>query len=204
MADDYTTTALVKRALGIDASDTSEDATIAAKISTSSRQIDRHCGYPARKFWLDATATARVVNPHGRVVCTDDGERLLVDDIGSASGFVVEVGRSGSWTDITSSVELEPLEALSRDPAEPVTSLLYEDGHFSAYRRVRVTAKWGWPAVPDVVGEAALIQTTRLYRRKDSPEGVLGSAEWGGVVRLARLDPDVAALLSALALPGFA
>jgi hypothetical protein len=69
--------------------------------------------------------------------------------------------------------------------------------------RVRVTAKWGWPAVPDTVVQATLIQASRLYRRKDSPEGVLGSAEWG-TVRLGRVDPDVYALIQQLILPGMA
>jgi hypothetical protein len=49
--------------------------------------------------------------------------------------------------------------------------------------------------------QATLIQAARLYRRKDSPEGVTGSAEWG-VVRLPRIDPDVSALIKDLTLPG--
>jgi hypothetical protein len=44
----------------------------------------------------------------------------------------------------------------------------------------------------------------RLYKRKDSPEGVLGTAEWGGPVRLSRVDPDVAALLTPFVIPGMA
>jgi hypothetical protein len=42
----------------------------------------------------------------------------------------------------------------------------------------------------------------RLFRRKDSPEGVTGSAEWG-VVRLSRRDPDVWVLIEPYILPGF-
>jgi hypothetical protein len=53
-----------------------------------------------------------------------------------------------------------------------------------------------------VIREATLIQALRLYKRKDSPEGVLGSAEWG-TVRVSRLDPDVAKLVESLVLPGF-
>lgn len=198
MASDYTTSALVKAALGI--TDSSEDTAIAARVTAASRLIDRHCH---RRFFLDAAASARIINPHRRVIARDDGEHLMVDDIGTTTGLVVEVGSSStSWTAITTSIEAEPTDALSLDPAEPITSLLYEDNYFTSHRRVRVTAKWGWPAVPDVVGEAALIQATRLYRRKDSPEGVLGAAEWSGAVRLSRVDPDVAALLSTLVVLG--
>jgi hypothetical protein len=61
--------------------------------------------------------------------------------------------------------------------------------------RVRVTARWGWPSVPDGVAQAAALLAARLYRRKDSPEGVLGSSEWGAV-RVARFDPDVEGLIA--------
>ncbi|MFC8456442.1 hypothetical protein ACFUJ0_06100 [Streptomyces sp. NPDC057242] len=67
---------------------------------------------------------------------------------------------------------------------------------------MRVGTRFGWPAVPDDITEAALIQAARLYRRKDSPEGVTGSAEWG-VVRLSRRDPDVWNLIDPYVLPGF-
>jgi hypothetical protein len=56
--------------------------------------------------------------------------------------------------------------------------------------------------VPDEVVQATLLQAGRLYRRKDSPEGVTGSADWG-MVRLPRLDPDVMALIEPYMLPGF-
>lgn len=68
---------------------------------------------------------------------------------------------------------------------------------------MRITAQFGWPAVPDDISEAALIQAARLFKRKDSPEGVIGNAEWG-VVRLSRRDPDVWNLIEQYVLPGFA
>lgn len=45
-----------------------------------------------------------------------------------------------------------------------------------------------------IVSEAAAIQSARILKRKDSPLGVAGGAEFG-VIRLARLDPDVAMML---------
>jgi hypothetical protein len=42
---------------------------------------------------------------------------------------------------------------------------------------------------------AAIMQADRWYARKDTPTGVLGSGELGGVVRVAPLDPDVEALI---------
>jgi hypothetical protein len=188
----YTTLELVKESLN---EPTGRDSFVTEKILSASRSIDRHCG---RRFYLETTATARIVNPRGRSVRDRQGDRLLVDDIGSATGLVAEVGSTAAgWTEVT--VEAEPTDALAK--GEPVTSLLY-GSRWSAHDRVRVTARWGWPEVPQVVREAALIQAIRLYKRKDSPEGVLGSSEWG-MVRVSRLDPDVAKLVESLVLPGF-
>lgn len=193
---DYTTLTLVKDELQLSTT-TSQDTILSAKITAASQQIDQFCG---RTFAPADTAAARTYSTRGRTVRTDDGELLMIDDIGSLTGLTVESGTPGgsTWTDITSQVETHPLDAISR--GYPVTGLLLVSGVWPA--RARITAPWGWPATPAVVSTAAIIQTVRLYKRKDSPEGVLGSAEWGGVVRMSRIDPDVAALLAPLVLPG--
>lgn len=183
------------------AMDVGRDPLLDAAIAAASRGIDAYTG---RRFYADATATARTYPLRGRVVCDEDGERLLVDDIASTTGLVVEVGVAGSstWTSVSSTgYETGPTNALVK--LEPITDLLRVNSYWrtSGITRVRVTAKWGWPAIPDVVAQAALIQAARLYRRKDSPEGIVGNAEWG-TVRLSRIDPDVQALISHLVLPG--
>lgn len=202
MAEDYTTRALVKHALNIEDGVTSEDDYIDEKITAASRAIDLHCG---RYFWLEPTASARIINPRGRVWRDADGDHLIVPDIGTTDGLIVEVGRGSTWTDITADVEAEPTDALDRDPPWPVTSLLRLGAGWSlgVYQRARITVRWGWPEPRNpAVGEAGLIQTIRFYKRKDSPEGVLGSAEWGSAIRMSRVDPDVAAMLENLVLPG--
>jgi gp6-like head-tail connector protein len=193
---EYTTLALLKEALKI--TDTDRDNLLNQAVSAASRGIDDHCG---RRFYLDDTASARTYNPRRRIVRERDGDKLLVDDIGNVDDLLVEVGRGSTWTDITADIETEPENALTK--GEPVTALLRFSGCWPIFRdqRVRVTAQWGWPAVPDVVAQAALIQAQRLFKRKDSPEGILGSAEWG-VVRLSRIDPDVQSLIANLVLPG--
>lgn len=183
----------VKDALKI--TDNERDTLIMTSLAAASRQIDRETG---RRFWLDPEPVSRTINPRGRVVRDDDGEHLLVKDIGDPSNLVVEVGRAGSWTDVSSSIEAEPLDAI--EDQEPVTSLLRASS-WPLGLRVRVTTRWGWPMPPAVVEQAAALQATRLFKRKDSPEGVTGSAEWG-VIRLARVDPDVRALIEKLILPG--
>ncbi|MFB7866995.1 head-tail connector protein [Streptomyces sp. NPDC056069] len=197
MANEYAELATLREQLNIADDDTSRNDLLDMALAAASRGIDQATG---RRFYLDDAATARVYRPSGRTVCGDDGERLIVDDIGSASGLVVETGSAGSWTTLTD-YETSPDNALVR--GRPVTALLLSSGSWGAgSTRVRVTAKWGWPAVPDEIEQATLIQAARLYRRKDSPEGVTGSAEWG-VVRLSRRDPDVWALIEHFIVPGF-
>ncbi|HEY9351873.1 MAG TPA: hypothetical protein VIP28_01425 [Nocardioides sp.] len=199
MAQSYGSVATLKAQLNIEPADTSRDDLLTRALAAASRGIDKACGR-GRRFWLDAAPVARVFTPFDRVVCRDDGDLLLVDDIGSTTGLVVETGTAGSWASVTS-YETSPDNALLDGHA--ITGLLLTNGTWgTALNRVRITAQFGWPAVPDDITEAALIQAARLYRRKDSPEGVTGSAEWG-VVRLSRRDPDVWNLIEPYILPGF-
>lgn len=183
----YTTLALLKLHLGT-ITDSARDDLLNAAIEAASRSVDDFCG---RRFALDATATARVYNPAGRLYY----DEFIVDDIGSTTGLVVETGNaSDGWTAVTTSIETSPDNAIVQ--GDSITGLVNLDGWaFGRNDRVRVTAKWGFPAVPAQVGQATLIQAARLYKRKESPEGVLGNAEWGSI-RLSRVDPDVAALVA--------
>ncbi|OKK06420.1 hypothetical protein AMK26_10365 [Streptomyces sp. CB03234] len=197
MANEYASLATLKASLNIEASDTSRDDLLNRALNSASRSIDKSTG---RRFWLDAAPVARTYRPSGRTVYEDDGQVLLVDDIGSTSGLTVETGSAPSWTVVTGYDTL-PDNALA--DGRPVTALLRVNGDWGyATSRIRVTARFGWPAVPGDIEQAALIQAARLYKRKDSPEGVMGSAEWG-VVRLSRRDPDVWNLIEPYVRPGF-
>jgi hypothetical protein len=197
VANEYGTLAALKSKLGIETDDTTRDALLTSALASASRGIDKTCG---RRFWLDPAAVQRTFRLPGRVVREDDGDLLLVDDIGSITGLVVETGSGASFTAVTG-YETSPDNALA--DGKPITGLLRVLGSWgTATTRVRVTARFGWPAVPDDITEAALIQASRLYKRKDSPEGIIGSAEWG-VRNLSRRDPDVWALIEPYILPGF-
>ncbi|MET7643044.1 phage gp6-like head-tail connector protein [Streptomyces sp. NPDC005426] len=198
MAEDYGTLAALKSRLGLESADDTQDEALSGALGAASRGIDRACG---RRFWLDPEPVQRLYSPTGRVVRDPDGDRLLVDDIGALEGLVVETGSGAAFTAVTG-YETSPHNAIPDGQA--VTGLLLFNGSWGAgSARVRVTARFGWPAVPAEVGEAALIQAARLYRRKSSPEGVTGGGEWG-VVRLSRRDPDVWNLIEPYILPGFA
>lgn len=198
---DYATLAALKERLNITKTD--RNTTLQAALTTASRQVDHWSGRRPNGFSLDSEATARTFRPNSRVIRDLDGERFLIDDAGSLTGLVVETGNDPSWSAVTD-YETGPDNALA--DGEPISWLMRPFGYWcvSPTVRVRVTAHWGWPAVPDAIAEATLLQASRLYRRKDSPEGVLGSAEWGAI-RVSRLDPDVAELVATVGvLPGMA
>jgi hypothetical protein len=176
------------------AMDTARDELVALDLAAASRAIDDHCG---RYFYADTAASARRFSVYGRTRRDRSGRcRLLIDDVASSTGLIVETGDGTTWTAITD-YRTEPLNAIAG--RRPITALA-RAGTWGG-DEVRVTAVWGWPAVPDAVVKATLIQAARLYRRKDSPEGVVGSAEWG-TIRVSRVDPDVQALLAPYVIPG--
>ncbi len=194
MANEYVALSLLKASFGT--TDGNRDDLLSAAIAAASRMIDRSCG---RRFYLDGVVSQRTYRSSDRVLCRDDGELLIVDDIGSTSGLIVETASVGGTYEAVTGYETSPENASAR--GLPVTGLLLTSGVWRS--RVRVTAQWGWPAVPDEISQAALIQSSRLYKRKDSPEGIIGSADWGGALRMSRVDPDVFELIKHLTLPGF-
>jgi hypothetical protein len=193
----YATLTQLKADLGINTTDSTRDTQLTEKLDAAAAAIDDYCG---RTFTAAGSpATARTLQPRGRIQRTDEGERLLVPDIGSTTDLVIETGSTAAgWDAVTSTrYEVEPTNAAAE--GEPYTAILLMSGTWptSVGTRVRVTARWGWPAVPDVVEQANLLLAARLWKRKDSPEGIIGSAEWG-VLRLSRTDPDVVTLLGPL------
>lgn len=198
MANEYATLAELKNARRISSSDTADDAELQKRLTRASRAIDDRAG---RRFWLDGAATARTGATRGQVVRDDgDGELLLVADIASASGLVVELGDGTTWTTVTDYFT-EPDNALT--DGRPITGLRRDRGLWCTSRRWRITAVWGWPEVPAPIAEATLLLANRRFMRRESPEGVSG---WNneGPVRVSRFDPDIEDLVGPYVLPGFA
>ena len=195
----YATLAELKEQLTIPSATTEFDSMLNDRLEAASRGIDNHTDR-LTGFVLDATATAKVVNPRRRTIREDDGERLLLPwDIGSLTGLIVEVGSGSSWTAVTN-YETEPDGALDED--KPIEGLLRTASVWQASptQRVRITAKWGYPILPQTVVDATLLQAARLFKRRQSPEGVLGNSEFG-LIRVARIDPDVQELVKNLVRP---
>ncbi|WP_433537595.1 hypothetical protein ACQPZK_07570 [Micromonospora sp. CA-249363] len=197
----YASLELFKEFRSIPEDDETRDEAMTAPLLAASRQIDRQCSKSPGGFALGATITSRTYSTAGRTYVDREGEWLLVDDIGSLTGLLVETGRASSWSTVTG-YETGPENALER--GMPISRLLLPFSNWSSSSgvRVRVTARFGFPAVPEEIERATLIQANRLYMRKDSPQGVAGNSEWGAI-RLGKIDPDVEALIWPFMSPGF-
>lgn len=196
---EYATLAELKSFITMDGAVVDRDDLLTIALDAAHDDVDGDC---ARRFYLDAAATARTFDPADRVVGDRGRAFLLVDDIGSTTGLIVETGTASTWTAVSGTVEYRPENALARGRA--ITSLMTPSGIWPTdpFTRVRVTARWGWPAVPPRVKAATLLQASRLYARRKSPQGAIGSADWG-VMSVRKSDPDYASLLDAFVRPGF-
>jgi hypothetical protein len=187
---DYITIAELKASLGI--TDSVDDTALTRALTFASRAVDKHC---RRRFTLDGSATARTFK-------VNDWRCLYVDDFSTLTGLIVATDDNGdgtfetTWT-ITTDYLAGPFNNLVDGRAltkiEAVGGRSFPRGLRPG---VQITAKWGWPAVPEEVKQATLLIAARLFRRKDSPSGVAGSGEFG-VVRVSRYeDPDACMLLA--------
>jgi hypothetical protein len=190
VANLYCTVADLKAELQV--SDAADDALFDLAASAASRQIDTHCG---RRFWQDATATARTFRP-------DDAGWLLLPDVHTITGLVVKIDSDGDGvfetTVPSTDYELGTVDDIAR--AWPYTELeLVGDYRFPGYSRrrsVQITARWGWSSIPDDVQKACRIQAAQLYKAKDTAFGVAGFGEFGVLRVQARMNPLAAALLA--------
>lgn len=175
---------------------TTNDATLQRALTRASRAIDDRTG---RRFYRDGSVSARVYQTAGRIVSRSWGNAFLVDDIATATGVIVEIGDGTAWTAVAG-YSFEPENAIARGRA--IESLFIDSMNWCATSHVRVTAEWGWPAVPEAIAEGALLLANRRFMRRDSPEGVAGTGP-EGAIRVSRFDSDIEDLVEPFARPGF-
>lgn len=169
------------------------DFELSIAVDSASSSVHDFCG---RVFYLSTTATARVYYPRDAYVAR-------VDDFHTVTGLVIETDQDGdgvyetAWTDY----QLEPLNGVvDGEPGWPYNKIRAVGSsrfpHVSVNTRapLRVTAKWGWAAVPVNVKDAALILAEEAFKLKDSPFGVGGYGQFG-IIR-ARDNPMAARLLA--------
>jgi hypothetical protein len=193
----YATVAQVKASLRI--TDSVDDTLIENAIAAASRLID---GYCSRVFYNMGSSA--------RFYAASDPYFCPIDDCISVTEVATALTSNGNydtvWANPTTNqnngdYQLEPLNA-----AYPTDGIVAPTTGIRALWRylfptiggnalVRVTGTWGWSAVPDPVTQACVIQSARIYKRNDSPTGVMGFGDMGIVRVGTQLDPDVRQLL---------
>ena len=201
-APSYASTDELREFVRID--DAADDTVIEVALAGASRSIDYACDpRPGRYRQFGRTDAPEdryyTVSLRGYGLPVRGHWVAEVDDVAGVAGLVVacDLGGTGSYTPVTGTTLL-PRNATAL--GEPFTVVLFAYSSLPTPPRVaeavKVTASWGWPAVPVPIHQACLMQASRLLSRRDAPFGVAGSPETGSEMRLlAKLDPDVEILV---------
>lgn len=173
-----------------------DDTPISIAADAACAWVIQHCG---RSFEVTASGSesARVFRPKSPTL-------TITDDFSSTTNLTVKTddGDDGTYENtltLNSDFIVEPLNGIEDGLTVPYRRIVATSWLFttlSTVAPVQVTARWGWAAVPGAVKQAALIEGARLFKRRTSPEGVLGGFQDYGAVRVSgRDDPDAVALL---------
>jgi hypothetical protein len=183
----YATLIDVKNALRI--TDAMDDSLLETAIESASRLID---GFTARSFYNAGTAV--------RNYAATDAINLIIDDAITVTKVESTDEIGDTYTEWTATdYQLEPVNSRADGLYYPYTGIravnTYTWPVVDYQALVKVTGTWGWASVPTAVKQACIIQSSRIFKRLDSPLGVAGFGDLGAI-RVGRyLDPDVEQLL---------
>ena len=186
ISNGYATLQQVKAAIGIQ--DGFDDSLLEMAIESASRQID---SYTERYFYNAGTAT-KIFAPIDNWVCPTEDFITLSK---------VETSEDGESYDTEWEVtdwQQEPLNGRAGGLVTAFTQIRAIEDYLFPYRNgeatVRITGTWGWSAVPIAITQATVILASRIFKRLDSPLGII-SGELGSMRIGFRLDPDVQHLI---------
>lgn len=186
----YATLSQVKAALRI--TDNIDDSLLELAIESASRAIDQ---YTNRNFYNAGTAIRYFAPSDSLNVDTDDFVTLVSLQTMSDD----EPTYDTTWG--ADDYQLEPLNGIADGIAQPYNHIRavgdYTFLTLGNEATIKVTAVWGWATTPIQVTQATVIQASRIYKRLDSPLGII-SGELGTMRIGTRLDPDVAQLVDGL------
>lgn len=191
----YATLAEVKAALRI--TDSIDDTLIELAIESSSRSLDTYTG---RYFYNAGTAA--------RVFVADSNSYTVIDDAITITQVATADDLDANYDTIWDATDYqkEPLNSVSGGiTGWPTTALRAIDDKIfptsgglnwqGKEACVKITGTWGWSAVPVAIKQATILQAARVFKRNESPLGVLSSPDLGFIRVGTRIDPDVAMLV---------
>ena len=188
----YANVQMVKAAMSLGPSDTVDDTAISTALDAACAAIDGYCG---RSFDVAGTAAT------SRIYAASVADLVYIDDATSITLVETDPNVDGTWatTWTTNDWQAEPLNGRDGARTVPYTRIAAVGNYaFPVERRacVRVTATWGWAAVPEPVTQAAVQMTLRLWKRLDTPLGFGGGPDTGLLYVSRQIDGDVAQMLA--------
>lgn len=172
----------------LDLTDSVDDVMLELCIESASRQIEQF----TERIFTQVSAT-RIYTPRDSyVVETDDIYTITTLKTSTAADGVFDE----TWT--ASDFQTEPLNGISGGILSPITSIRAVGDYLfplsGGEATVQIVGTFGWDEIPTAITQACILQASRYYKRADSPMGVAGFDAMG-VVRLSRIDPDIATLI---------
>lgn len=193
----YSTLAEVKSALRI--TDNIDDSLLEMAIESASRLVDAYC---ARSFYNAGTAS--------RYFVADTDWLTYIDDAITITEIATDASADGTYDVVwqADDYQLEPLNGRVDGLVWPYNAIRaigdYTFPIWGGEALVKVTATWGFSAIPTAIKQATIIQASRIFKRLDSPLGVLSSPDLGFIRVGSRLDPDVSQLVDSYRIVKFA
>lgn len=187
----YATAAEFKAWIGVD--DVEDDTSIQSALDAATRAIDRAT---SRHFTRETGVTKTY-----QATCANE---LAVTDLISATSITVDINGNHTFTRslTTDDYDLYPYvdetgllsTRYSSIKIRPTSTQGFAPGYL-----VQVTGNFGYVdtgnVTPADIKQACLILASRLWKRRETPFGVLSLPDIGTGVQLRRTDPDVANLL---------
>ena len=178
-----------------------QDTNIDNAINGASRLIDKICG---RHFWQDDAVTEKYYTPINHYY-------VEVDDISTTTGLIVQLDTTDNGAyDKTITLDTDFVLKPFNPQVHKISSTTYYFPHTelnilttrsdetfdpTIIKNIKITAKFGWSAVPEAISQATLIQATRLWKRKDTPFNVFGNEQTGQRELFSKIDPDALQLI---------
>jgi hypothetical protein len=186
----YATLAEVKDGDVLFFTDTSHDTILESTIEAVSRAIDNYCKRP----FSFAVAT--------RYYTSQMSDLIFVDDIATASGLALYTDNDGDRTYETTWVstdyDLLPINAVTNGAPYNMIGIAPE-GRYTfpgTVKGIKVTATFGWAAVPAPINRACVMQSVRIWQRYKTMLGVTGTTMLGTMtVKVPEFDADVCKFL---------
>lgn len=184
----YATLSQVKAAIGIANADTVDDSLLEMAVESASRQIDSH----TERYFYNAGTAVKIFAPLDNWLCPTE------DFISLSKVETSEDGESWDTEWAATDWQAEPLNGRAGGLVTSYTQIRAVEDYLFPYRQgeatTRLTGVWGWSSVPIAVTQATIILASRIFKRLDSPLGII-SGELGSIRVGYRLDPDVQHLI---------